>query len=122
MLAKILIVAALAAVVAASIPIITPALSLPQRLAAARSSVSKLECVPCADAMSEAIHEGFESGLSMACRQALLSHAPPPPYRLDGHVDGQNLPVLPPPLPPLPFPLRTRLGTAGVKRDLPSHL
>ena len=70
MLAKILVVAALAAVVTASIPIITPALSLPQRLAAIQGSVSKMECVPCEDAMSEAIHEGFESGSFTACRQA----------------------------------------------------
>ena len=69
MLAKILVVAALAAVVTASIPIITPALSLPQRLAAVQGSVSKLQCVPCEEAMGHAIHTAAEAG-SAACTRA----------------------------------------------------
>ncbi len=59
MLAKILIVAALAAVAAASIPITTKSLSMTQRIAALQGTK---ECVPCEEAMGHAIHTAAEAG------------------------------------------------------------
>ena len=63
MFAKIILVAALAAVATASVPIITSSLSMPQRIAALQGTISHDECVPCAEAMGHAIHTAAEAGL-----------------------------------------------------------
>jgi len=62
MFAKIILVAALAAVATASVPIITSSLSMPQRIAALQGTISHDECVPCAEAMGHAIHTAAEAG------------------------------------------------------------
>ena len=64
MLAKILVVAALAAVAAASIPINAKSLSMTQRIAALQGTMSSKECVPCEEAMGHAIHTAAEAGNS----------------------------------------------------------
>ena len=64
MFAKILIVAALAAAAAASIPITTNSLSMQQRIAALQGTIASKECVPCEEAMGHAIHTAAEAGLS----------------------------------------------------------
>lgn len=64
MFAKIILVAALAAVATASVPIITSSLSMPQRIAALQGTISHDECVPCAEAMGHAIHTAAEAGLA----------------------------------------------------------
>jgi hypothetical protein len=69
MLAKILIVAALAAVAAASIPITTKSLSMTQRIAALQGTK---ECVPCEEAMGHAIHTAAEAGNSPFLRACWL--------------------------------------------------
>ena len=68
MLAKVVVLAALVAVVSASIPITrhTRPISLPQRLAAIRGTISHSECVPCEEAMGTAIHTGAEAGQQIA--------------------------------------------------------
>ena len=63
MLAKILLVAALVAVASASVPIISTSLSMPQRIAALKGTISHNECVPCEEAMGHAIHTAAEAGL-----------------------------------------------------------
>ena len=64
MFAKIILVAALAAVATASVPIITSSLSMPQRIASLQGTISHDECVPCAEAMGHAIHTAAEAGLA----------------------------------------------------------
>ena len=74
MLAKVVVLAALVAVVSASIPItrLTRPISLPQRLAAIRGTISHSECVPCEEAMGTAIHTGAEAGQQIASDDALF--------------------------------------------------
>jgi hypothetical protein len=61
MLAKAVVLAALVAVVSASIPITSP-ISLAQRLASIQGSISHSDCVPCEEAMGHAIHTAAEAG------------------------------------------------------------
>lgn len=70
MLAKAVVLAALVAVVSASIPITSP-ISLAQRLTAIQGSISHSDCVPCEEAMGHAIHTAAEAGQSAKC----ASHA-----------------------------------------------
>jgi hypothetical protein len=64
MFAKVFVVAALACVASASIPIMTNPLSMTQRIAALQGTMSSKECVPCEEAMGHAIHTAAEAGLS----------------------------------------------------------